>query len=87
MEKNFSLFWGLSIQLYEATLVSDDSPFDQFVASPGNPLALSAAAQDGLTTFMEKGRCVLCHRGAEFTGAATSQLISGKRPTPASSST
>ena len=28
MESNFSLFWGLAIQLYEATLVSDDTPFD-----------------------------------------------------------
>ena len=29
MEYNFSLFWGLSIQLYEATLVSDDSLYDR----------------------------------------------------------
>ena len=29
MEANFSLFWGLAIQLYEATLVSGDSPFDR----------------------------------------------------------
>lgn len=30
MEANFSLYWGLSIMLYEATLVSDNTPFDQF---------------------------------------------------------
>ncbi|RMH79225.1 MAG: cytochrome C peroxidase, partial [Calditrichaeota bacterium] len=30
MEMNFSLFWGLAVQLYEATLVSDDTPFDRF---------------------------------------------------------
>ncbi|HET9595038.1 MAG TPA: hypothetical protein VFP65_05640 [Anaeromyxobacteraceae bacterium] len=29
MEFNFSLFWGLAIQMYEATLRADDSPFDQ----------------------------------------------------------
>jgi cytochrome c peroxidase len=29
MEQNFSLFWGLSIMLYEATLISDQSRFDQ----------------------------------------------------------
>src|SRR5262249_14434060 len=28
IEDNFSLFWGLSIMLYESTLVSDDSRFD-----------------------------------------------------------
>lgn len=27
---NFALFFGLSVQLYEATLVSDDSPWDRF---------------------------------------------------------
>jgi cytochrome c peroxidase len=32
-EANFSLFWGLSIMLYEATLVSDETPIDRYVAS------------------------------------------------------
>ncbi len=31
MEYNFSLFWGVAIQMYESTLVSDNSRFDQFV--------------------------------------------------------
>jgi cytochrome c peroxidase len=35
MAANFSLFWGLSIMLYEATLVSDDSPMDQYLAMVG----------------------------------------------------
>jgi cytochrome c peroxidase len=33
MEANFSLFWGISIMLYESTLVSDQSEFDSLVAS------------------------------------------------------
>jgi len=33
MEANFSLFWGIAIMLYEATLVSDESPMDQYLAS------------------------------------------------------
>lgn len=28
MEQNFSMFWGISIMMYEQTLVSDQSPFD-----------------------------------------------------------
>jgi len=32
MAMNFSLFWGLAIQMYEATLVSDQSPFDTWFA-------------------------------------------------------
>jgi cytochrome c peroxidase len=31
LEANFSMFWGLSIMMYEATLVSDDTPFDRYV--------------------------------------------------------
>lgn len=29
MEANFGLFWGLALQLYQSTLISDDSRFDQ----------------------------------------------------------
>jgi cytochrome c peroxidase len=45
-EANFSLFWGLSIMLYEATLVSDDSPIDQYFDSDRSSTApLEAAAK------------------------------------------
>ena len=30
IQYNFSLFFGIAIQLYEATLVSDDTPWDRF---------------------------------------------------------
>jgi len=30
-EANFSLYWGLALMLYEATLVADDSPLDQYL--------------------------------------------------------
>jgi cytochrome c peroxidase len=33
METNMSMFWGLSIMLYEATLISDQSEFDDLLAS------------------------------------------------------
>jgi cytochrome c peroxidase len=75
MVKNFSLFWGLSIMLYEATLVSDDTPFDRYTRSPshpGDPNAMTAQQIEGLKVFMGQGGCISCHKGAEFTGAATS---------------
>lgn len=74
MENNFSLFWGLAIMAYEQTLVSDDAPFDRFVGSaakPAKPDALSPELIRGLQVFRGKGLCVSCHKGAEFTGAAT----------------
>src|SRR6266508_2725023 len=64
MAANFSLFFGLAVQLYEATLVSNDSPYDRFQdcapPNPGEPdtsascdhNALSASAQQGLTIFL-----------------------------------
>ena len=33
MQANFSLYWGLAIMMYQATLVSDDTPMDQYLAS------------------------------------------------------
>lgn len=46
MESNFSLIWGLALMLYEATLVSDDSPMDQYLDSGRtSTAALDAAAK------------------------------------------
>jgi cytochrome c peroxidase len=72
MEYNFSMFWGVAIQMYESTLVSDSSRFDQFAAGNGN--ALSALEQRGLDRFQGKGHCTSCHNGAEFTDAAVSNV-------------
>jgi manganese oxidase len=72
MEANFSLFFGLSIQLYEATLVSDDSPFDRFV--DGEKSALTTEQQAGMAIFFGKAKCANCHGGAEFTKASVSNV-------------
>jgi cytochrome c peroxidase len=70
MESNFSLFWGLAIQLYESTLVSDNSPFDQYMA--GNKAALNSQQIKGMGIFTGKGHCSDCHNGPELTDAAVS---------------
>jgi len=31
MENNFSLFWGVAVQMYESTLVADQTPFDKYM--------------------------------------------------------
>lgn len=68
MENNFSLFWGLALQLYQSTLVSDDAPYDRFAEGRGG---LNAAQLGGLEVFLNKGRCINCHKGPEFSGAAS----------------
>jgi len=78
MEYNFPLFFGLAVQLYEATLISGDTPFDRFQA--GDYSALTPQQQKGLEIFVgqdEKnggGRCVNCHSGTELTDASVSKV-------------
>jgi cytochrome c peroxidase len=71
MEANFALFFGLAIQAYESTLVSDNTRLDQFLE--GNTQALSALEQQGLQVFQQgRSQCTQCHQGAEFTAASFS---------------
>jgi cytochrome c peroxidase len=70
MDYNFSLFFGLAIQLYESTLISDDSPFDRFM--DGNSNALTVQQQQGKALFERS--CAFCHGGAEFTNASVNNL-------------
>ena len=79
MEANFTLFWGISIMLYESTLVSDQTRFDRFMEGDNN--ALNATERQGLSLFLHEGKCVNCHDGAEFTGAAVSQLLTSNQRT------
>ena len=77
MEANFSLFWGIAIGQYEATLVSDDAPIDRFL--DGDRTALTARQVSGMGTF--QGKCGSCHTGAEFSDATFSAIFGGRRPT------
>ena len=69
MEANFPLIFGVSVMLYEATLVSNDAPFDRW--REGDPTALTQEQKAGFNLFSDpvRGRCILCHGGPEFTNA------------------
>jgi cytochrome c peroxidase len=54
MEANFSLFFGMAVQMYEETTVSNDAPFDRFME--GDNTALDQTQLQGLTTFLNRGR-------------------------------
>jgi cytochrome c peroxidase len=69
IEANFPLFFGLAIQLYESTLVSDQTPLDAYLQ--GNTQAMDAQQIEGMNLFTGKGKCVACHAGPELTNAAT----------------
>ena len=67
-EANFSLFWGLAIQMYESTLIANDTPFDKGT--------LTVEQLRGLQVFTNEGRCVQCHKGAELTKASVRSVLS-----------
>ena len=74
MEYNFSLFFGLAIQMYESTLVADETPYDRFMMGDAN--AVNEAAVRGVDVFRSqaRGRCINCHEGAELTGASVTRV-------------
>ncbi len=72
MAMNFSLFFGLAVQLYEATLVADDSPVDRFL--DGDEGALSESELIGFHLADDEARCINCHGGGEFTFASVSRI-------------
>ncbi len=77
MEANFSLFFGLALQLYQQTLVSDQTPFDTPRVrgpAPQRPRAFNAQQQRGLEVFLE-AHCFLCHGGPTLSNAAHPRIL------------
>jgi cytochrome c peroxidase len=72
MEANFSLFFSIAVQLYQSTLIADDSPFDRYAERKGK---LSDQAMNGLKIFQGKGQCISCHGGAELTNASFRHVL------------
>ncbi|MBO9550921.1 cytochrome c peroxidase [Pseudomonas sp.] len=73
MEANFPLFFGLAIQMYESTLISDQAPLDAYLQ--GDHTAMNAQQVQGMNLFLGKGKCVSCHGGAELTNAGSRLLF------------
>jgi cytochrome c peroxidase len=82
MEANFPLFFGLALQMYQATLVSDQSPFDLSRQSgpAGTPIDLPADAQAGYSLFSSR-HCNLCHAGPTNSLAAVATNAALLAPT------
>ncbi len=69
-EANFSFFFGVAVQLYEATLISDDAPLDRYLTGVDSN-ALTAQEIRGMNLFQGKGKCTECHNGPQLSNAAT----------------
>ena len=95
-EINFGLFWGLAVQAYERTLISDDAPYDQWAeaSSDRSPTVdntkgiLTEAQMRGMNLFFtntigERGNCSTCHQGPAFSTSTfpfTQEEESGEFP-------
>ncbi|MBM3202711.1 hypothetical protein FJZ55_02215 [Candidatus Woesearchaeota archaeon] len=72
MESNFSLFFGVALQLYESTLIPDQTRFDAPRTPEGYPTGYTEAEKRGLDLF-NQAECDFCHRGPAFSAATESQ--------------
>jgi hypothetical protein len=72
VEYNFPLFFGLAIQAYESTLISDDAPYDRYL--DGQTAALTSNQQIGLEMFQRRA-CSSCHVDPELTLATYSGVF------------
>ncbi len=76
MEANFAFFFGLAVQMYETTLVADDSKFDRFMDGSG---ALTNEETLGMNVFNGQGACILCHDGGTLSDIDVT-FIQGRDP-------
>ena len=77
MEANFALFFGLAIQLYEDTLISDQTLFDTKRDKDNYPIAFNAQQRHGLQLFLDE-HCFLCHLGPVLSSAANPEVYTSK---------
>jgi cytochrome c peroxidase len=80
MEWNFTLFFGLALQEYMATLIDGDTPFDRFQSGDtsalteqqirGLQLFFNSATAEAATAVNPGAGCNFCHTLPEFTSAA-----------------
>ncbi len=69
-----------AIEVFEATLITPDSPFDRFLK--GDVRALNQVQRQGLAVFMNKG-CSDCHGGVNMGGDDYYSFGVAKKPTAA----
>ncbi|WP_394754269.1 cytochrome-c peroxidase [Crenothrix sp.] len=81
MEANFSLFFGVALQLYEQTLISDQSQFDtpRKAGDPEIPKGLNPQQVRGMKLFLD-AHCATCHKGPTLSSAANPSIYNVPGP-------
>lgn len=81
-EANFSLFFGLALQAYQQTLISDNTWFDQWMRNATFNEGFGKEEVKGLDVFVNKGRCINCHGGPELTNASVRKAQASNNGNP-----
>lgn len=82
LEANTSLFWGLSVMLYEATLVSDQTPMDRYLAARTALDPNAAALLDDVATQLSVTYGQTITRDNLINGLALFELPPPPAPAP-----
>ena len=78
-EANFALYFGIAIMMYEATLISDETPFDKWMEGNGSAVVgFGPSELRGLNVFADQGKCINCHGGPELTNASVRNAQRGR---------
>lgn len=77
MEANFAFFFGLALQLYQETLIADQSPFDGRRDKDNVPVDFNDRQRHGLQVFLD-AHCFICHVGPHLSSAAHPKVYSAK---------
>jgi cytochrome c peroxidase len=80
-EANFAFFFGLAIQLYENTLISDQTPVETDEGEDDFPVGFSEQQKRGFEVF-QNAHCNNCHSGPIFSSAINPEVYApaGKKP-------
>ena len=72
---------AMAIATFERTLISGNSPYDQFKAGRKN--AMNASQIRGLDVFLNKAKCDACHEGVNFSSNSYANLgVGSDQPNP-----
>jgi cytochrome c peroxidase len=77
LEANFAFFFGLAIQLYEETLIADQTLFDTKRDKAKYPIAFNEQQKRGLQVY-QNAHCFNCHLGPTLSAAANPKVFSVK---------
>lgn len=77
-----ALFFGLAVQNYQETLITDNTWFDRWMRNGKFKKGFRKPELKGLNVFVNKDKCINCHGGPELTNASVRNEQAGRNGRP-----